>query len=106
MTTLGDREKGEEAKYALDEETRFKIEARRNKLLGLWSAGKMGLSAEEAEAYAKTVVAADFEAPGEEDVFAKVMADLKAKHATVTEAELRKQMATLREEARKQITGR
>lgn len=106
MTTFSDREKGEEAKYAFDEETRFKIEARRNKLLGLWAAGKVGLSGDAAEAYAKTVVAADFDQPGEEDVFAKVMADLKAKNASVTEADLRKQMAVLREEARKQIAGK
>lgn len=106
MTTFSDREKGEEAKYAFDEETRFKIEARRNKLLGLWVAGKVGLSGDAAEAYAKTVVAADFDAPGEEDVFVKVMADIKAKNAAITEAEVRKQMSVLREEARKQIAGK
>ncbi len=106
MTTFSEREKGEEAKYAFDEETRFKIEARRNKLLGLWVAERMGMSGDAAEAYAKTVVAADFDKPGEEDVFEKVMGDLKAKHATVTEADVRKQMNALREDARKQIAGK
>jgi hypothetical protein len=105
MTSFKDREIAEEAKYALDEETRFKVEARRNKLLGLWAAEKMGLSGDAAEDYAKSVVAADFEKAGEEDVFEKVSADLKAKGVTFTEKELRTQMAALRETARKQIVG-
>lgn len=68
MTTFDDREKGFEAKYALDQDQEFKAVARRNRLLGLWAAEKMGLSPESAEEYAKAVVRADFEQPGEEDV--------------------------------------
>ena len=73
------RQKGYEAKWAHDEETRFKVYARRNKLLGVWAAGEMGLSGAAADAYAKEVVAADFEKPGEEDVFEKVRRDFDAK---------------------------
>ena len=105
MPSFKDREVAEEAKYALDEETRFKVEARRNKLLGLWAAEKMGMTGDAAETYAKAVVASDFEKAGEEDVFAKVSADLKERHVTVTEKELRSKMAAPREEARKQIVG-
>lgn len=105
MTSFKDREVAEEAKYAFDEETKFKIEARRNKLLGLWAAEKMGLASDAAEAYAKSVVTADFEKAGEEDVYEKVAADLKAKHVSITEKELRAKMAALREDARKQVVG-
>lgn len=105
MTSFKDREVAEEAKYALDEETRFKVEARRNKLLGLWAAEKMGMTGDAADTYAKAVVTADFEKAGEEDVYEKVSADLKARHVTVTEKELRAKMAALREDARKQIVG-
>ncbi|WP_119418927.1 DUF1476 domain-containing protein [Desertibaculum subflavum] len=105
MTSFKDREVAEEAKYALDEETKFKMEARRNKLLGLWAAERMGMTGDAAEAYAKAVVASDFEKAGEEDVYEKVAADLKARHVTVTEKELRAKMAALREDARKQIVG-
>ncbi|HAJ02148.1 MAG TPA: DUF1476 domain-containing protein, partial [Brevundimonas sp.] len=75
MTTFDDREKGFESKYALDQEQEFKVMARRNKLLGLWAAEKMGLSAESAEQYAAAVVRADFEQPSEEDVFRKIAGD-------------------------------
>ena len=105
MTSFKDREVAEEAKYALDEETRFKVEARRNRLLGLWAAEKMGMTGDAAADYAKAVVQSDFEKAGEEDVFAKVSADLKAKHVNITEKELRATMASLREAARKQIVG-
>jgi hypothetical protein len=73
-----DREKGFESKFAHDEEMRFKIMNRRNKLLGLWAAGEMGKSGADAETYAKTVVAADFEEAGDNDVFRKVRGDLDA----------------------------
>jgi hypothetical protein len=105
MTSFKDREVAEEAKYALDEETKFKVEARRNKLLGLWAAEKMGMTGDAAEAYAKAVVVADFEKAGDEDVFHKVASDLKARHVTITDKELRAKMAALREDARKQIVG-
>ena len=79
MTTFDKRQEGFEKKFAHDEETRFKATARRNKLLGLWVADKLGLSGPEADAYAKTVVAADFEEAGDEDVVRKVVADLAGK---------------------------
>jgi hypothetical protein len=79
MTTFDDRERAFESKFAHDSEMQFKAEARRNKLLGLWAAGLMGLTGEEAEAYAKSVVLADFEEPGPEDVIRKVAGDLGAR---------------------------
>ena len=79
MTTFDKREEGFEKKFALDEELAFKANARRNKLLGMWVAEKLGLSGAEAEAYAKSVVASDFEEAGDHDVFRKVRADLDAK---------------------------
>ncbi|MFD1196523.1 DUF1476 domain-containing protein [Seohaeicola saemankumensis] len=76
MTTFDDREHAFEAKYAHDEEMKFKAEARRNKLLGLWAAELLGKSAEEAAEYARAVIKADFEEAGHEDVVRKVAADL------------------------------
>ncbi len=85
MTTFDDRENAFEAKFAHDGEMQFKAEARRNKLLGLWAAGLMGKSGDDAAAYALSVVSADFEEAGSEDVVRKVVADLagKADAATV-----------------------
>jgi hypothetical protein len=103
MSTFDDREKGFEAKYKHDQETLFKVTARRNKLLGLWAAEQLGLSGAEAEAYAKTIVAADFEKPGDDDVLRKVMADLSAKGVQVTEHALRKRLADLTQTAREQV---
>ena len=91
MTTFDKREEGYEKKFAIDEEQRFKAEARRNKLLGLWAASQLGMSGEAASAYAKEVVTADFEEPGD-GVFRKVKADLDAKGITFIEAELRAKM--------------
>lgn len=103
MTTFDDREKGFETKYALDQEQEFKATARRNKLLGLWAAEKMGLSSESAGQYAAAVVRADFEQPGEEDVFRKVAGDFKGSGLTVSEGELRSKMDELGSIAREQI---
>ena len=103
MTTFDDREKAFEAKYALDQEQEFKAVARRNKLLGLWAADKMGLSAESAEEYAKAVVRADFDQPGEEDVFRKVAGDFEGSGMTVSEGEIRRKMDELGSLAREQI---
>ena len=85
MSTFDDRETAFEAKFAHDEEMQFKADARRNKLLGLWAAGLLGKSGDDAEAYAKTVVLADFEEAGHEDVVRKVAGDLgdKADEATI-----------------------
>ena len=103
MTTFDKREEGFEKKFAHDEELKFKAYARRNKLLGLWAAEHMGLSAEHAKEYAAEVVASDFEEAGDEDVFRKVSADLKAKGASVSDDMLRKKMAELTATAREQI---
>ena len=99
--SFDDRRKGFESKWAHDAEIQFKIMARRNKLLGLWAAGEMGLSGDKAETYAKSVVAADFEEPGEEDVFRKVRGDLdKAKYS---DHAIRVRMADLLDTAAEQV---
>ncbi len=103
MAQFEDRQKAQEAKFARDGELRFKAEARRNKLLGLWAAEHMGLSAEHANEYAAEVVAADFEEAGDEDVFRKVSADLKAKGASVSDDMIRKKMDELTVTAREQV---
>jgi hypothetical protein len=95
MTTFDKREEGFEKKFAHDEELRFKATARRNKLLGMWAAEKLGLKDAEAEAYAKSVVLADFDEAGDHDVFRKVRKDLDAKGAAVADRELRRVMDEL-----------
>jgi hypothetical protein len=103
MTTFDDREKGFESKFALDQEQEFKAVARRNKLLGLWAAEKMGLSPDSAAQYAGAVVKADFEQPGEEDVYRKIAQDLEGAGLTVSEGEIRRKMDELSSVAREQI---
>ena len=103
MSTFDKREKGEEAKYAREEELGFKINARRNKLLGLWAADRMGMQGADAEAYAKECVMADFDEPGEEDVFRKVDEDLKKANAPVSEHDLRRKMSGLIDTARAEV---
>ena len=105
MSTFNDREKGFENKFKHDQESAFKINARRNKLLGLWIAKELGLSGDAAEAYAKSVVVADMEKPGDDDVLQKVLADVKAKNLPITEHRIRAEMDSLLAEARKQIAG-
>ena len=105
MTAMQDREKAFEAKFAKDEELRFRAEARRNKLLGLWAAEHMGLSEEHAKEYAAEVVASDFEEAGDEDVFRKIAGDLKAKGASVSEDMIRKKMVELVQVARDQVSA-
>jgi hypothetical protein len=100
MTTFDDREHAFENKYAHDAEMQFRAEARRNKLLGLWAAEILGKVGEDADAYAKEVVKADFEEAGDEDVFRKVSADLGDK---ADEATIRAQMASLMVEAKRQL---
>lgn len=95
MTTFDQRKDAFENKFALDEELRFKANARRNKLLGLWAAEKLGKSGADAEAYAKAVVVADFEEAGEEDVLRKVKNDFTLGNVAVSEAEIRQVMAEL-----------
>ena len=89
MTTFDEREEAFEKKFALDEEQKFKAEARRNRLLGLWAAEKLGLTGEAAAAYSKEVVTADFEEGG---VLRKVMADFAAKSVAITEQAIRAKM--------------
>ena len=103
MSGFDDRQKGQEAKFAFDSEKKFKAEARRNKLLGIWAAELMSLSGDEAKAYAAEVVAADFEEAGDEDVFRKISADLKAKGASVSDEAVRLKMTELASVAREQI---
>jgi hypothetical protein len=95
MTTFDKREDGFEKKFALDEEQKFKAEARRNRLLGMWAAEKLGVTGDAAIAYAKEVVAADFEEAGDGDVVRKVLGDLTAKGVAVTEPQLRVKMDEL-----------
>jgi len=97
------REKGFEAKWAHDEELRFKVYARRNKLLGLWAAAEMGVTGPAADNYAKEVVAADFEKPGEEDVFEKLRRDLDERKISLSDHLLRRKMEELLEAAKLQI---
>jgi hypothetical protein len=105
MTTFQDRERAEEAKHARDEEMLFRITARRNRLLGQWAAEKMGLSAAEADAYAKAVVQADFEEAGDEDVIRKVLGDLTAAGCDSDEAEIRAALEAKAVEARRALMG-
>ena len=104
MATFSDREKAFEDKYKHDQDLQFRTMVRRNKLLGLWLARELlGLEGDAAEAYAKEVVASDFEAPGDDDVVHKVMADLQAKGVDYTEHRLRHRMDDLLIEAKQQI---
>jgi hypothetical protein len=103
MTTFDKREEGFEKKFAHDEELRFKAMARRNKLLGLWAAEKMGLSGAEAEDYAKAVVRADFQEAGDEDVFRKIRADFDANKVAQSDHQIRRTMEELLQTAIAQI---
>ena len=103
MTTFDKREEGFEKKFAHDEELRFKANARRNKLLGLWAAEKMGLSGPSADAYAKEVVVADFEEAGDDDVLRKVSKDFKAKGVAQSDPQIRETMDALMAAAIEQI---
>ncbi len=103
MTTFDDRERAFETKFAHDEELRFRVIARRNRLLGQWAARLMGLSDAEADAYAKDVIRADFEEAGDEDVIRKVIGDLTSAGVDCDEAKVREAIAHKEVEARRQI---
>lgn len=105
MSQFEDRQKGQEAKFAFDAEKKFRAEARRNKLVGIWAAELLSLTGDDAKAYAADVVAADFEEAGDEDVFRKVSADLKAKGLTIGEDVIRQKMLQLRQTANEQIAA-
>ena len=103
MTTFDKREEGFEKKFALDEEQKFKAEARRNRLLGMWAAEQLGITGDAATAYAKEVVAADFDEAGDADVQRKVAGDFKAKGVAITEAQVRAKMDELMAVAAAQV---
>lgn len=103
MTTFDDRERAFETKFARDEEMLFRIQARRNKLLGHWAAERMGLTPEETDAYARSVVQAEFEEAGDEDVVRKLLGDLTAARVDVDEAEIRRVLDEKAIEARRQL---
>ena len=103
MTTFDNREKAFEDKYAHDQELQFKVNARRNKLFGLWAAKQLGKTGDEAEQYGKDVVMADFEKPGEDDVLAKVEADFKAAGQAYSTDDLRVHWMNLLIDAKQQL---
>jgi hypothetical protein len=103
MTTFDKREEGFEKKFAHDEELRFKANARRNKLVGVWAAEKLGLSGPEADAYAKEVVMAAFEEPGDNAVFKKLRKDFDAKSVAQSDHQIRRTMDEMMEQAIAQI---
>ncbi|WP_338468132.1 DUF1476 domain-containing protein [Novosphingobium sp. ZN18A2] len=105
MTDFNDRERAEEAKFARDEEMLFRINARRNRLLGAWAAERMNLDSAETEAYAKSVVQADFEEAGDEDVIRKLLGDLVSAGVDTDESEIRSAMEAKAVEARRQLMG-
>ena len=105
MTTFNDRERADEAHFALGEEMLFRITARRNKLLGQWAATLMGLSAAETDAYAKSVVQADFEEAGDEDVIRKLIGDLTSAGVETGDAEVRAALEAKAIEAKRMLMG-
>ena len=105
MTTFDDREKAFEGMFARDEEMMFRVHARRNRLLGVWAAERMGLDAAETEAYAKSVVQADFEEAGDEDVVRKLLGDLTSAGVEIDESEIRTALEAKSVESRRQLMG-
>lgn len=103
MSSFDDRKDKFEKKFAHDAELRFKAEARRNKLLGLWAAELLGKSGDEADAYAKEVIKADLEEAGDEDVFRKIRADFDAGGVDQSDHQIRRHMDDLLEEAIEQV---
>jgi hypothetical protein len=106
MNSFEERQKGFEAQFVRDQELSFRVAARRNKLLGLWAAARLGLpDGEAALAYAQSIVAADFQAPGDEDVIDKLRGDFAAKSVIVADAEIRAELARAAAEAHKQLVA-
>lgn len=103
MSNFNEREKAYEAKFARDEELRFKATSRRNRLLGAWAASQLGLSSAEADDYVKAVVRADFKEAGDNDVISKVADDFKAKGVALGEGDIEKKLIELMSEAVAQI---
>ncbi|MEO6112939.1 MAG: DUF1476 domain-containing protein [Sphingomicrobium sp.] len=103
MTTFDDRERAFEAQYARDEEMQFRITARRNRLMGEWAAGLMGLTEVEATSYAKDVIRADFEEAGDEDVIRKLLGDLTSAGVDIDDVRIRDALAHKTVDARRQL---
>ena len=103
MTTFDNREQAFENKFAHDEEMAFRVTARRNRLLGQWAAALMGLTAEETDSYAKSVIQADFEEAGEEDVIRKLLGDLTGAGVDIDEARIRAALEAKTIDARRQL---
>ena len=105
MTTFDDREKAFESRFAHDADMQFRVMARRNRLVGEWAAGLLGLSDADTEAYAKAVVQADFEEAGDEDVVRKLIGDLLKGGVSISETDVRTAMSDTLATARAQISG-
>jgi hypothetical protein len=106
MSGFDKRREGYESKFAHDQDLKFRATARRDKLLGLWAAEKLGLSGEAAEAYAKEVVKAEFEEPGDHDVFRKIRRDFDAKSIAISDHQIRREMEDLMQVAVEQVGGK
>ena len=103
MTTFDERERAFENMFAHDQEMAFRVAARRNRLLGEWAAGLMGLTAQESDAYAKSVIQADFEEAGDEDVIRKLLGDLTGADVDIDEERIRAALDAKAIEARRQL---
>ncbi|PWE17518.1 DUF1476 domain-containing protein [Marinicauda salina] len=103
MSSFDDREKAYESKYAHDQELEFKAVVRRNRMLGLWAAELMGMTGDDADAYAKEVVKADFEEVGHEDVFRKIRGDFDTRGVEQSDHQIRNKMEMLLEKAREEV---
>jgi hypothetical protein len=106
MSKFNEREKAFEEKYRREQEKKFKIIARRNKLFGLWAAEKMGLEADEAKAYAKEIITADFQEPGSEDVLQRVLTDLQAKGIEISKHLLQRELERLYDVASRELADK
>ncbi len=103
MTTFDEREKGFEKKFAHDQDLKFKAESRRNRLIGHWAAEKLGITGDDIDVYAKSVIKADLEEAGDEDVFRKLRADFDAKSVAISDEDIRATMQEKLAEAINQI---
>ncbi len=103
MSGFDKRREGYESKFAHDQDLKFKATARRNKLLGLWAADKMGITGDAAAEYAKEVVKSDFEEAGDDDVFRKIRKDFDAKSVAISDHQIRREMEDLMTTAVEQV---
>jgi hypothetical protein len=105
MSGFDRRREGFEGKFALDEETKFKVQARRDKLLGLWAAGQMGLAGEAAEAFAREMIKADLAEPGDADLLRAVKQAFAGKGVAITDQQIEERLRHYQDEARRQIAA-